>query len=122
MEAASHAHGPFHRYAVEFAAPSSQFDLFAANDDRHAGSIEFSAYVYSASGELVNTTGNTIKLNLTPEGFKQFSTDATRFHLEISAPVHEECFLRLAVHDLNSDHFGAIEIPLSSIDVLSTNR
>ena len=111
LEAASHSRGPFRRYGVDFAALPSQFNLTREPDGRRSGKIEFSAYVYNASGELVNTTGSTVDLNLTEETYKRFLADATRFHLEISMPVKGESFLRLAVHDVNSNRFGVIEVP-----------
>lgn len=119
LEAASHSHGPFRRYSVDFAVPPSQFTLAAEPGGRRSGKLKFSAYVYNGSGELVNTTGSTVDLNLTPETYTRFLEDATRFHLDISLPAHEPCFIRLAVEDARSNRIGAVEISSAQVDKLT---
>jgi hypothetical protein len=40
------------------------------------------------------------------------------FHQEISVPVKGQYFLRTAIHDMNSDRVGTVEIPVSAVSHL----
>jgi len=115
LDPASKLKGPFQTYVVEYAALPGNFALSSESDGRHRGKIEFSAFLFDTAGHLLNSAGSDVDLNLTPETYNAFLQDAVRFHLEISAPVHGESFLRLAIHDVPSNRFGVVEIPISSI-------
>ena len=43
-----------------------------------------------------------------------------QFKQEISVPVKGQTFLRVGVHDVTSDHVGAIEIPVSTLAKLKS--
>ncbi len=110
--------GPFRRFDVDFVALPGDFQLTQQADGLHIGAIEFMAYVYDANGKLLNAIGNTIQLNLKPETYKQFLQEAVAFHLQVSAPVRRESYLRIAIHDVPSNRFGVVEIPVSSVSRL----
>jgi hypothetical protein len=42
-------------------------------------------------------------------------TGGANAHQEIAIPATGNYFLRIAVHDLITDHIGALEIPTSSL-------
>ena len=111
--------GPFRRFDVDFAALPGDFQLTQQTDGMHTGSIEFMAYVYDPNGKLLNAIGNTIQLSLTPETYKRFTQQPVAFHLQISAPVRKESYLRIAIHDVPSNRFGVVEIPVSSVSRLA---
>ena len=111
--------GPFRRFDVDFAALPGDFQLTQQTDGMHTGSIEFMAYVYDPNGKLLNALGNTIQLSLTPETYKRFTQQPVAFHLQISAPVRKESYLRIAIHDVPSNRFGVVEIPVSSVSRLA---
>jgi VWFA-related protein len=110
--------GPFRRFDVDFVALPGDFQLTQQTDGLHIGAIEFMAYVYDANGKLLNAIGNTVQLNLKLETYKQFLQEAVAFHLQISAPVRRESYLRIAIHDVPSNRFGVVEIPVSSVSRL----
>jgi len=110
--------GPFRRFAIDYVALPSDFHLDAQPNGNHAGAIEFSAYLYDNDGHLLNVTGSTVELNLPPNDYKLFSRSPVRYQLMLSAPVKGESYLRIVVHDINSNHFGAVEVPVSSISRL----
>ena len=110
--------GPFRRFDVDFVALPGDFQLTQQTDSLYIGAIEFMAYVYDANGKLLNAIGNTVQLNLKPETYKQFLQEAVAFHLQISAPVRRESYLRIAIHDVPSNRFGVVEIPVSSVSRL----
>jgi len=37
------------------------------------------------------------------------------YEQDVSAPAKGEYFLRIAVHDLNRDHYGAVEVATSAV-------
>lgn len=41
------------------------------------------------------------------------------FHQEVSVPVNGEYYLRTAVHDMETDHSGAVEIPVAAVAKLA---
>jgi VWFA-related protein len=106
---------PFRRFAVDIGALSNAFQLTSNKDGRHAGAIEFQVLLYDNDGRLLNTAGETIELNLTPEGYKRFISGVNA-HFEISVPVKgSNDFLRIGVHDIPSNRFGVVEIPIASV-------
>ena len=111
--------GPFRRFDVDFVALPGDFQLTQQTDGLHTGSIEFKAYIYDPNGKLLNAIGNTIQLSLTPETYKRFMQQPVAFHLQISAPVRKESYLRVAIHDVTSNRFGVVEIPVSSVSRLA---
>jgi VWFA-related protein len=110
--------GPFRRYAIDYVALPTDFQLTPNAQGIHSGAIEFSAYLYSPEGVLLNAVGNTIQLNLPPNEYALFRKTPVRYHLEISAPVKGETFLRIVLHDVPANHFGAVEVPVAAISNL----
>ena len=106
---------PFKRFAVDFAALTSGIQLNDAPQGRHTGGIEFSAFLFDPDGRLLNATGRTVSLDLSPATYKQFQHGVASMHLEIGAPLKGESYLRVGVHDTVSNRFGVVEIPLSSV-------
>jgi VWFA-related protein len=109
---------PFRRFAIDYAALPSDFKLTPTASGNYTGAIEFSAYLYSPEGFLLNAVGNTVELNLSPKDHEAFLKSAVGYHLEISAPVKGESYLRIIIHDVPSNHFGAIEVPVAAISNL----
>jgi hypothetical protein len=110
--------GPFRRYAIDYVALPADFLLTLNAQGNRTGAIDFSVYLYSPEGYLLNVTGNTIDLNLPPTTYAAFRNTPVSYHLEISAPVKGESYLRIILHDVPSNRFGAIEVPVSSISSL----
>jgi VWFA-related protein len=113
------AKGPFRRFDVDFATLPNEFTISSQPDGRRTGKFEFIAYVYDVNGKLLNTAGSTIAVNLSADQYKEFLQKPLRYHMEISVPVRSEAFLRLGIHDIPSNHFGAIELPVASVSRLA---
>ena len=111
--------GPYRRFDVDYASLPQEFSLEQQPDGRHTDKIEFLAYVYDIDGRLLNATGKIVALNLPPDGYRQFLQGSLQFHLEISAPTREETYLRIGIHDLNSNHFGVVEVPAAAVSHLA---
>jgi VWFA-related protein len=110
--------GPFIRYAIDYVALASDFKLTPNATGNYTGAIEFATYLYTPEGVLLNVTGNTVNVNLPPKDYAAFRNSPVSYHAEISAPVKGESYLRIVIHDIPSNHFGAVEVPIAAISKL----
>ena len=115
--------GPYRRFDVDFAALAAAVTLVPQSDGSHTGAVEFTVLLYDPDGKLLNATGKSVNLNLNPEDYKQYIQAAKAgtgigAHLEISAPVKQETYLRIAIHDVPANHFVVVELPVSSVSRL----
>ena len=77
----------------------------------HVGSLKFVAMAYDVDGVLLSSIDQTIDAKLTPESYALMLKDPVAFRQSLDLPAGP-MFLRLAVHDLTSDHIGSLEVPL----------
>ena len=110
--------GPYRRYTIGIAADPSTMTFTASPDGSRHDSVEIVTFVYDADSTLINTVGDTIKADLTPALYAQYSHGGIPFKQEISVPAKGTYFLRIAVHDLPSDRIGALEVPVAAIQNL----
>ena len=54
-------------------------------------------------------------MNLNPDLYKRFESNAVRFQLQVSAPAKQQSFMRLIIHDVPSNHYGVVEIPTAEV-------
>lgn len=108
------ARPPFTRYAVDFALNARDIS-FSQSDGLLHGAFEFVIFVYDANGTLVNRSGSTLHADFKPAVYTNFLHRPLSYNQDISVPRKGDYFLRIAVHDLNSDHVGAVEVPLDSV-------
>ena len=106
---------PYRTFAVDYVALPGSFSMTSQDDGRHAGAIEFGVFVYDAEGNLLNISDKQVSLNLPPDTYKEFQSDAVRIQLQVSAPVKKESFLRLVIQDIPSHRYGVVEIPTSQV-------
>lgn len=106
---------PYRTFVVDYLALPGDFSMMPQNDGRHTGDIEFSTFVYDADGMLLNVADKRLSVSLPPDNYKRFESSPVRFQLQVSAPVKQESFLRLIVHDVPSNRFGVIEIPTAQV-------
>jgi VWFA-related protein len=115
------ATGPFRRYNISYVAPLSDIRCPVAPDGTLGCALQFEVRVYDADGALINTQDNQFKATIKPEHYAsllQGPHPEFRFQQEISVPVKGEYYLRLGIHDLESDRVGAVELPVSAVSVL----
>jgi hypothetical protein len=107
--------GPYRTFAVDYVALPADFSMMPQSDGRHTGAIEFTTFIYDADGMLLNVSDKEVKLNLPPDTYKRFEATPVRFQLMVSAPVKQESFMRLIIHDVPSNHYGVVEIPTAEV-------
>jgi hypothetical protein len=110
--------GPYRRFDVDYISVPQEFHLVQQPNGRFADSIEFLTLVYDVDGRLLNGIDKTVVLNLTPDSYKQFQKGPLQFHLEVSAPTRQESFLRVGIHEGNTNRFGVVEVPADAVSRL----
>jgi VWFA-related protein len=109
------ASGRFRRYSIDFDADAKDM-LFPPKPDGGLDcKLEFVVQVYQADGELVNTAYRTLTATLSIAQRNKLIHSGFPFHEEVSVPFNGTYILRIGVHDFNSDHIGASEVPVASV-------
>ena len=105
--------GPYHHYSISYAAVPGDFKFSITPDGIRHGAVEFVALVCDANGQLWNAATNTIRANIPPEAYAQFQRTGVQYRQDISVPAKGEYFLRIGIHDMTTDHVGAVEVPVA---------
>jgi VWFA-related protein len=108
--------GPYRRLSIDYAALATSLTFTA----QPKGAIEFTTLVYTPDGQLINAMGKTIELNLNPDQYQRYlqaahSGAGAQAHLEVSVPIKQQTYLRIAIHDIPSNRFGVVEVPTSTV-------
>jgi VWFA-related protein len=109
---------PFRNYDVDLVALARDMGFQHTPDNRYADSIDVKVMVYDVDGHLLNITSTGVKLNLTPEEYQKVLQMGVRYHAQVSTPARGESFVRIGVHDGNTNHFGVVEVPTSAVSRL----
>jgi hypothetical protein len=104
--------GPVHRYALDFGVPAHLLAFPATGDGIHHGRLEFVLVAYNSDGKRLNSVDQNANFDLKPDLYNQVLQFGIPMHQEIDLPSGL-VFLRIAVHDLNGERVGAIEVPLN---------
>jgi VWFA-related protein len=110
-------HQPYREYDVLFATDVHGLQLPRSPDGLHHGGVEFVAVVYTDQGDVVNSFSVKISLNLREESYRALLQNGLGKKHSIAIPIKGNYVVRLGVHDLNSDRMGALEFPLSSVNL-----
>jgi VWFA-related protein len=106
---------PFRRYAIDIAAAARDIHITPTPDGHYLFSVEVITCVYNGNGVLINTAVQKAHGNLSLSTFANMKYTGLPFHQEISVPAAGEYYLRTSVHDLDTDRFGSVEIPVASV-------
>ena len=109
------AHGPYKRYTVTFAADPKDIMFLVGKDGNPHLSVEFVTFVYDADGGLINSKGDKLTADISPERYNAMRHGGVQFKQEISVPAKGEYFLRVGIHDVSTDHVGALQIPVDAV-------
>jgi VWFA-related protein len=114
--------GPFQRYGVDYAINPGDLEFLRGADGKIHIDYDALVYVYNANGDLVNQMGRTHPIAGSAEQVQRATTHGLLAHEEVSVPAKGVYFLRIAVHDRNRDHYGAVEISTSQVrDVVAAS-
>jgi len=113
------ASGPYRRYTVNFTVSPRDIECAATPDGMHHCVVEFMSYAYDADGMLLNAQSNAIKADIMAPHYATLLRSGIQYRQEISVPVKGESFLRIGVHDVETDHVGAVELPVGAVSRLT---
>ena len=108
-------HGPFRRYSVNYAIDPLGITFLRTPDNKIHADFELIIFVFDPEGILVNRVSTTLHMAGTVEEIRKNVVHGIQYGQEVSAPAKGEYFLRIAVHDLNRNHFGAVEVATSDV-------
>jgi VWFA-related protein len=111
--------GPFRRYAIDIATNAKDVQITPTPDGHFKFSVEVLTCVYDIHGDLINTAVQRAHGNLSLSSYANLKYVGLPFHQEISVPVSGEYYLRISVHDLETDRYGSVEIPVASVAKLT---
>jgi VWFA-related protein len=107
--------GPYRRYSVNCAIEPRDLVFFHASDGKIHSDFSTIIFAYSADGMLVNMQMSSMHFVGTLDDVKALFAQGILRHDEISTPAKGEYFLRIAVHDLHRDRYGAVEVATSEV-------
>lgn len=113
--AAAKAKGPWRRYSVNYQIDPAGLVFFRGADGKIHADFDLMVYVYTPDGDLMDVTHNVQSFTGDDEKVRGFYQHGIVQHAEVSVPVKGEHFLRIAVHDLHRDHYGAVEVATSQV-------
>ena len=91
-----------------------QFD--SSPDGSYHGQFEYAVMVYNNDdGKTVNSSVMAAKPNMPLAVYQSMLDNGANVRQEVAVPAKGDYILRIGVHDMTTDHVGAIEIPVSSI-------
>jgi VWFA-related protein len=106
---------PYRHYTVYYLADISNIAFATAADGSRRGNIEFAAVAFNADGDVINAQTSPLHANIPAADFQTILKSGMQVNLNIDVPAKGEYYLRLGIHDFTSDHVGALEIPLSTL-------
>ncbi|SNS95079.1 VWFA-related domain-containing protein [Granulicella rosea] len=109
------AHGPYRRYAVDYAADPRMITFEHTAEGKYHCSLQWVVYVYDPEGQLINISLRDTEANITAAQYNATMHGGVPFHQEVSVPAKGEYYLRIAVHDALDSHIGAVEIPVDAV-------
>jgi VWFA-related protein len=99
------------RYLMKFAINPQNLALTADSRGVNHARVELTAIAYDADGKRLNFTDNGFDLKIPASQLAESMRSGLPAHAELDLPPGR-VDLRIAVHDLNSNRVGSIEIPI----------
>jgi hypothetical protein len=107
---------PYRHVSLSYNIDLSGIQFDQTSEGNYHGQFEYAVDVYdSGNGNLLNSSDMAVRPNLPPAVYQSMVNTGAKVRQEIDLPAKGDYVLRIGVHDLTTDHVGAIEIPLSSI-------
>jgi len=109
-------HGPYQRYAIDYAADARHIQFIPNADGTFKVLIEFAVLVYDDQGKLYNSINKVAGAdNITAAKKATMLKSGMQFHQEISVPVKGDYYIRAGIHDRVGDAMGAVEMDVNDV-------
>ena len=109
------AHGPWRRYSLNYQIDARNLVFLRGADGKAHADFELIVFVYSPDGAVLNTVSNVANITEPMDALRQTLTDGVLCRQEVDAPAKGEYFVRMAVHDLHRNWYGAVEVATSQV-------
>jgi VWFA-related protein len=107
--------GPYRRYAVNYLIDPGGLVFIRDPEGTVHGDFDLLIFVFTAEGELVNSHVSPVRIAMKLDDLRKAVAQGLIYHQEVSAPAKGEYFLRIGVHELHADHYGAVEVATSAV-------
>jgi hypothetical protein len=114
-EVTEKAKGPYRRYSVNYAIDPAGLVYLQGPEGKIHVDFDLIIFVFTPEGELIISKANSVHIAKSLDDLRKMLDQGLIFHEEISAPAKGEYFLRIGVHELHDDHYGAVEVATSSV-------
>lgn len=106
---------PYRNYQIQYFLDIRTVLFTEDASQIHHAALELACLIYDSEGNPVNSTLSRVNLDLPEDKFAQILQHGVLTRQMIGAPDKGDYFLRVGIHDLSSDHVGALEIPLANL-------
>ena len=113
------AKGPYRRYDISYAINPPDIAFLPTGGGKVRADFELIVLVFDPDGAVVNSASEHIHVAAPREELIKAAAHGIQYSLQVSAPAKGEYFFRIAVHDINLDHYGAVEVATSSVSKLT---
>lgn len=105
--------GGSHRYVVDLGLKPQDMPLAQDADGKRTAQLQCDLLAYDDKGQLVNSLGRALKLNMTPQQYEQLTAagGSIPFRMALDLPAGE-FRLRIVLYDAATVKTGSLEIPL----------
>jgi hypothetical protein len=105
---------PSKRFIVSYAANVNQLKLAPTPDGLVHGSLTVAAIAYDRDGNFLNSTFNTIQLDLAPAALALLRKTGLQYAQQLDIP-DGDVYLRTGIFDPESGKVGTLELPMSAL-------
>jgi hypothetical protein len=106
---------PYRRLSVAYDVNANTLDFNQSPDGAYHPQFEYAVNVYDNEGRLLNSSTLAAKPILPPTAYQSMLANGIKLHQDIDVPAKGDYILRIGLHDLTTDHVGALEVPTTSI-------
>jgi len=103
---------PTHRVIVAVTADARDFAFNQGAGGAQVARVEFALIAFDIDGKRLNYFDHGFQMSIAPEKFAQIMKAGIPLRMALDLPPGP-AFLRIAVHDLNTDKAGSLEVPVA---------
>ena len=102
---------PVTRYSIGYDVDLAPLQFNASADGTLHGSVTLVVIAYDSNGTPLNSTSNTLNLNVPAGAFPQFMKQGLQYSQKLDLPA-QAAWIRAGILDSNSGAVGSLEVPL----------
>jgi len=111
-------HKTYRNYTLQFSLDPNQIQ-FKEQDGSHVAAVQFLTVLYDENGRLVNSLVTRADISFNKDQYLAATRNGLSLHQTVAVPAKGEYWLRVGVTDLASGRVGALELPVSQVELPS---